>query len=421
MEKLQCAVQNYDWGKSSAESIITRLKFANADKQKYAELWMGTHPNALSIQTHPTKEQAKELHARDPKNYPDNNHKPELAVAISEFELLCGFRLPHQILSNVKAHKELLELLDEQVLTDLAAEHELERNKQALRSIFSTIWSSPQKDIAIVIQEIVSRLEQKTDRPAIDNLVLRLNSQFPGGDVGVLAPFFLNHFTLKPGESVFVGPNIPHAYLFGECVECMACSDNTVRAGLTPKYKDVDTLCRNLIYEMTEEPYFRPKTVSSGVLEYRPKDISEFAVHRISSEARSIDNVGAGSIVVVIEGKAKVAEDKSTGQGIELIAGDVYFLPKSHPTYPISPSPDFVMFRAFTPIPDMGSCSSCMRIVLETESDVKIHVIEPTTVMADGQSLGGGASNNLGPQGRHSQQRTVSDPHLAVPSIGAKR
>ncbi|KAI1724408.1 hypothetical protein Ddc_05644 [Ditylenchus destructor] len=61
------------------------------------------------------------------------------------------------------------------------------------------------------------------------------------------------------------------------------------------------------------------------------------------------------------------------------------------------------------------------RIVLETESDVKIHVIEPTTVMADGQSLGGGASNNLGSQGRHNQQRTVSDPHLAVPSIGAKR
>ncbi|KAI1724407.1 phosphomannose isomerase type I domain-containing protein [Ditylenchus destructor] len=301
------------------------------------KLWMGTHPNGPSkiadgnlsfseyLAANPDvlgqhengnlqflfkvlSEQAKELHARDPKNYPDDNHKPELAIAISEFELLCGFRLPHQILSNVKAHKELLELLDEQVLTDLAAEHEPERNKQALRSIFSTVWNSPQKDIAIVIQEIVSRLEQKNERPAIDNLVLRLNSQFPG-----------------------------------DCVECMACSDNTVRAGLTPKYKDVDTLCRNLTYEMTEEPYFQPKTVSSGVLEYRPKDISEFAVHRISNEARNIDNVGSGSIVVVIEGKAKVVEDTSTGQGLDLVAGDVYFLPKSHPTYPISPSPDFIV------------------------------------------------------------------------------
>lgn len=28
----------------------------------------------------------------------------------------------------------------------------------------------------------------------------------------------------------------------------MACSDNTVRAGLTPKYMDVDTLCEMLNY-----------------------------------------------------------------------------------------------------------------------------------------------------------------------------
>lgn len=33
-----------------------------------------------------------------------------------------------------------------------------------------------------------------------------------------------------------------------DCVECMACSDNTVRAGLTPKYIDVSTLCDMLSY-----------------------------------------------------------------------------------------------------------------------------------------------------------------------------
>lgn len=49
----------------------------------------------------------------------------------------------------------------------------------------------------------------------VENLMFRLNQQYPGGDVGILAPMFLNHFTLKPGESVFIGPNIPHAYLFG--------------------------------------------------------------------------------------------------------------------------------------------------------------------------------------------------------------
>ncbi len=41
-----------------------------------------------------------------------------------------------------------------------------------------------------------------------------------------------------------------HAHLLvaGDCVECMACSDNVVRAGLTPKFKDVPTLCDMLTY-----------------------------------------------------------------------------------------------------------------------------------------------------------------------------
>uniref|UniRef100_A0A915E0B2 mannose-6-phosphate isomerase n=1 Tax=Ditylenchus dipsaci TaxID=166011 RepID=A0A915E0B2_9BILA len=232
MEKLICAVQNYEWGKRGAQSVISKLNFvANVEDNKpYAE------------------EQARELHAKDPKNYPDSNHKPELAIAISDFQLLCGFRQCHQILSNVKAHKELLELISEDDLANLASEHtsESEKNKHGLQAIFSTVWKAPQAQIARVIQEIVTRLS-KTENPApVDKLILQLNDQYPGGDVGVLAPFFLNYFTLSPGESVFVGPNEPHAYLFGDCIECMACSDNTIRAGLTPKYKDVDTLLVNI-------------------------------------------------------------------------------------------------------------------------------------------------------------------------------
>jgi mannose-6-phosphate isomerase len=45
--------------------------------------------------------------------------------------------------------------------------------------------------------------------------MVRLDNEFPGGDVGVLAPIFLNFFKLKPGESTFLGPNEPHAYLSG--------------------------------------------------------------------------------------------------------------------------------------------------------------------------------------------------------------
>ena len=45
-----------------------------------------------------------------------------------------------------------------------------------------------------------------------------------------------------------MGANEPHAYISGDCVECMALSDNVIRAALTPKFKDVDTLCSSLHY-----------------------------------------------------------------------------------------------------------------------------------------------------------------------------
>lgn len=46
---------------------------------------------ALSIQAHPDKELAKNLHKRHPNLYKDDNHKPEMALAITQFEALCGF------------------------------------------------------------------------------------------------------------------------------------------------------------------------------------------------------------------------------------------------------------------------------------------------------------------------------------------
>lgn len=81
-----------------------------------------------------------------------------------------------------------------------------------------------------------------------EELVLRLEKQYPG-DVGVIASFLFNYVKLKIGEALYLGANEPHAYLYGECVECMATSDNVVRAGLTPKKLDVQTLCSILTYK----------------------------------------------------------------------------------------------------------------------------------------------------------------------------
>ena len=77
---------------------------------------------------------------------------------------------------------------------------------------------------------------------------MQLEKQYPA-DIGVISAFFLNYVKLNPGEALYLGANEPHAYLYGECIECMATSDNVVRAGLTPKLRDTQTLCSMLTYK----------------------------------------------------------------------------------------------------------------------------------------------------------------------------
>lgn len=91
------------------------------------------------------------------------------------------------------------------------------------------------------------RLHSKPQLSKLDTLLLKLIQQYPS-DNGIFAPLLMNYMTLRKGESFYIGANILHAYISGDCIECMALSDNVVRAGLTPKHKDVATLCSMLSY-----------------------------------------------------------------------------------------------------------------------------------------------------------------------------
>ncbi len=106
------------------------------------------------------------------------------------------------------------------------------------------------KDNTIIqsnLQKMITRISQSPHPSDLEKLALRLNTQFPL-DIGIFSIFLMNYLRLKRGEAIFLAANEPHAYISGECVECMACSDNVVRAGLTPKPKDVPTLCAMLTY-----------------------------------------------------------------------------------------------------------------------------------------------------------------------------
>ena len=116
-----------------------------------------------------------------------------------------------------------------------------------LRTFFGYYMSMDESTFSSLQVTMIDRLVVKSEPTKLEKLLIKLYNQYPN-DIGVFAPLLLNYFELQPGESFFIEANEPHAYISGDCIECMALSDNVVRAGLTPKMKDVKVLCNMLTY-----------------------------------------------------------------------------------------------------------------------------------------------------------------------------
>jgi mannose-6-phosphate isomerase len=172
---------------------------------------------ALSIQAHPNKKLAEQLHKKDSKNYPDDNHKPEMTIAITPFEGFCGFRPLKEIshfLDEVPALKHLVgESEAEEFQLAVKGQHETEneeeeeQNKKALQKVFATLMNAKKEAIEEAAKELVQCAEREKHSFAGDggpsntgselsDLVIRLNSQFPH-DIGLFVLFFLNYVKLE--------------------------------------------------------------------------------------------------------------------------------------------------------------------------------------------------------------------------------
>jgi mannose-6-phosphate isomerase len=211
----------------------------------------------LSLQAHPDAEQARERFAAGHPSYVDAYHKPELLVAMSDFEALCGFRDP----ATSAAALSTLEVPKiEPVISALG--------RGDLRAAMADLIELP----AAVVTEAAAA-------PDAPELVRRLAAAFPG-DPGVLVALLLNHVTLAPGEAIWMPAGNLHAYLAGTGVEIMAASDNVLRGGLTPKHVDVPELLRVLRFEVLADPVVRSEPVAPGIVTW-PAPVTEFALHRV--------------------------------------------------------------------------------------------------------------------------------------------
>jgi len=372
---------------------------------------------ALSIQAHPDKELAEKLFKSRPDLYKDDNHKPEMAIALTEFEALCGFKPLDEISAALDQWPELWALVGDKEAKDfqdavkrsdqIEGIKGIKEGRLALKTLFRTMMSADALKVKKELDRMVERLNSGNpssyEAHSPEAVILRIHSQFPG-DVGVFCFFFLNYIVLAPGQAIFLAADEPHAYLSGgrsffcfhverntktgarsrsigmrrcsplldcslfifltfkilmsivialffcpplsshlDCVECMAASDNVVRAGLTPKFKDVDVLTEMLTYQTKSST----DQLLSGVLctptghslMYDPP-IEEFSVILTKldhpKEKERLRGAEGPSVVIVTAGQGVIRTEKhhdSDPEVIEIAAetGSVFFIGANTP------------------------------------------------------------------------------------------
>ncbi|MBD8079042.1 mannose-6-phosphate isomerase, class I [Cellulosimicrobium arenosum] len=294
---------------------------------------------ALSLQVHPHPHRARAGFNREnrsgvPRDSParsfhDDQHKPEMVVALTPFEGLSGFRRPVRLL-------RLLEGLDGDLAARMRAAVAARPTEAGLREAFAlALHARTSPDVAADLARSVASVRARHEAglsPSVrgDVTVLVLAEQHPG-DPGALVSLMLNRVSLAPGESMFVPSGHVHAYLSGCAVEVMASSDNVLRAGLTSKLVDVDALLE--CATCAPGPAARPRVVTdaaSGTVTYRPP-VAEFALQTsVVGAGETVTLPDAGPrLVLCLEGEPVLAAAApSAGQALQpMRRGGSVFVP----------------------------------------------------------------------------------------------
>jgi mannose-6-phosphate isomerase len=351
MWQLTSGVRFYPWG---SRTVIPELLGEPVPAERpYAELWVGAHPDEpsllpdgrpldlaiaadpdallgrpvverfgarlpfllkvlaaespLSLQAHPTIEQAEAgfdaeeaagVARDDPtRTFKDRCHKPELLLALTTFEALCGFR----------PVEESLHCLAKLQVPDL--------------------------------KPTIAALARGGLRAAIPQL---LAETYPG-DPGVVISLLCNHLKLAPGEAVYLPAGNLHAYLSGAGVEVMASSDNVLRGGLTRKHVDLAALIEVLDFTDGRVPVLHP-VLGPGGLRY-PVPVEDFDLTRIQLDEQAGTLTTRGpQVLLCTEGIAVLA---SADGELTIPKGQSAFVPAGAPVSARGPA---VLYRATTNI-----------------------------------------------------------------------
>ncbi|MFZ1978020.1 MAG: hypothetical protein WAV76_08705, partial [Bacteroidota bacterium] len=200
------------------------------------------------------------------------------------------------------------------------------------------------------ISRIVERMKAQAFRSPEEEQFLEQHRLF-GDDVGLLSFFFFNLVQLKPGQAIFTDAGIPHAYIKGNIVECMANSDNVVRAGLTNKFKDVAALLDIVRYNFAECPVMQAGP-ESGETTYRTT-AKEFEVSRFGqteSFHRQFESGDRPGVYLITKRMLEVHWTSGGKEQVEKFSsGESFFLPAALSQYKITSDHDVEFFAVAIP------------------------------------------------------------------------
>ncbi len=415
--KLQGVVQHYDWG--GFQYIPDLLGIENATRRPFAELWIGAHAKApsmvelatgleplndliaeepdailgpaakahfggrlpylfkildvhkmLSIQAHPTLAQARAGFAREnaagirldagDRNYKDDNHKPEIGVALTEFWMLHGFRPLEQIAETLAKTPELGALMPDFSQRLATAGHDHDKRRTLLRELYSTVMTIPQEKVDSLLNPLLSRLQAKKTfvKDSADYWAVRAAENFPlpGGhrDRGIFSVYLLNLVHMQPGQGTFQPAGVLHAYLEGVNVELMANSDNVLRGGLTTKHVEVPELLNILTFEGGTPEIFDGHPVSAHERVYRTP-AEEFELRRIALPAHGRyagDATYGPKALLVLRGSATLT---AASRDISLGRGSIALVPSGTEFFLEAKAEDLVLFQAGLPLRARGA------------------------------------------------------------------
>lgn len=377
--QLECSCNEYPWGKKGSDSLAARLcsqtpgtSFTIDSGKKYSEMWMGDYPvlpaksletgeelhsiidknkekllgqrciekfggvlpylpkilsiqNALPLQIHPNRDLASKLHEKQPDQFTDPNHKPEIAVALSKFELFAGW----------KPLEEIQALFSLEPLRRFRPQSNPHFDDGTLKQVTRTILKASE-EVVRDTQEMLASIPRENygKQSYILELLPRLQEQYSKEDNGsLIALLCMNFMVLSVGEAIYIPADGIHAYLSGDIVECMARSNNVLNTGFCPRAD------RDSIDLFTNSLTFGPHSVEDIILPSKPTDkgkhgktliyappMSEFDMLFIKLENGDTEEIEASdgpTVMWVVSGSGVM---KANSKEFKLDEGYVFFV-----------------------------------------------------------------------------------------------